>query len=254
MKVYREFKCPLDDFDLLAFSTGVKGRSYPFCPYCYNHPPFSDMPNLGGCNTCTHATCPHSLNTLGISGCVECPTGVLVLDCTLAPTWKLGCNRCDVIINCFKGATKVTVEGGSPNPQSPIPNPPNYCVLRTKLNDSFSEAKCQECGAQQVTVVYKSDKSKFKDGSEEKSGCVFCSADFAHLVEKHRAVASRPVRGGGSRGGKAGRGGGAGGGPAAAGGAVAAGGGPGGAGGGGRGGRGGRQPKDKMAQLAAYFV
>ncbi|KAH8362529.1 hypothetical protein KR084_012608 [Drosophila pseudotakahashii] len=227
VKVYREFKCPLDDFDLLAFSTGVKGRSYPFCPYCYNHPPFSDMPHLGGCNTCTHATCPHSLNTLGISGCVECPTGVLVLDCTLAPTWKLGCNRCDVIINCFKGATKITVE----------------------------EAKCQECGAQQVNVVYKSDKSKFKDGSEEKSGCIFCSTDFSHLVEKHRAVASRPVRsGGGSRGGKVGRGGGGvGGPPGAAGGAVTAGGGPG-PGGGGRGGRGGRQPKDKMAQLAAYFV
>jgi len=106
-----------------------------------------------------------------------------------------------------------------------------------------------------VNVVYKSDKSKFKDGSEEKSGCIFCSTDFSHLVEKHRAVASRPVRsGGGSRGGKVGRGGGGVGGPAgAAGGAVTAGGGPG-PGGGGRGGRGGRQPKDKMAQLAAYFV
>ncbi|XP_034671914.1 DNA topoisomerase 3-beta [Drosophila subobscura] len=224
VKVYREFKCPLDDFELLAFSTGVKGKSFPFCPYCYNHPPFSDMPSLGGCNTCTHATCPHSLNTLGISGCVECPTGILVLDSTLAPTWKLGCNRCDVIINCFKGATKITVE----------------------------EAKCAECGAQQVNVVYKSDKSKFKDGTEEKIGCVFCSSDFSHLVEKHRAVASRPVRSGGPRGGKGGRGGVAGvAGAVAAGGEAAAGGR---GGGGGRGGRGRGPPKDKMAQLAAYFV
>ncbi|XP_011176901.2 DNA topoisomerase 3-beta [Zeugodacus cucurbitae] len=211
VKVYREFKCPLDDFELLAFTTGAKGRSYPFCPYCYNHPPFRDMPKNGGCNSCTHPTCPHSLNTLGISSCVECEHGILVLDCTLAPSWKLGCNRCDVIINCFKGATKVAVE----------------------------EQKCTECGAQLVNVVYKSDKTKFKDSSEEKSGCVFCSNDFAHLVEKHRAVASRPVnvrvggRGGGRGGAKGGRGG---------------------AGGGGRGGRGPRQPKDKMAQLAAYFV
>lgn len=30
VKVYREFRCPLDDFELLAFSTGAKGRSYPF--------------------------------------------------------------------------------------------------------------------------------------------------------------------------------------------------------------------------------
>lgn len=111
IKLYKEFKCPLDDFELLAFSTGTKGRSYPMCPYCYNHPPFRDMPKSAGCNSCSHPTCQHSLNALGISSCNECDQGVLVLDCTLAPNWKLGCNRCDVIINCFKGATKVTVEG-----------------------------------------------------------------------------------------------------------------------------------------------
>lgn len=106
------------------------------------------------------------------------------------------------------------------------------------MNYVISDEKCEECGAQTVNVVYKSDKTKFKDGSEEKSGCIFCSTDFTNLVEKHRAVASRPVnirsgRGGtrGGRGGKPGRGG------------------------SGRGGRGGsRQPKDKMAQLDAYFV
>ncbi|XP_037933169.1 DNA topoisomerase 3-beta [Teleopsis dalmanni] len=203
VKLYKEYKCPLDDFELLAFSTGSKGRSYPFCPYCYNHPPFRDMARNGGCNTCTHPTCPHSLNTLGISSCVECDNGILVLDCTLAPSWKLGCNRCDVIINCFKGATKVTVE----------------------------ENKCNNCDAQLVTAIYKSDKTKFRDGTEEKNGCIFCSLEFSHLVEKHRAVSSRPVniRSGGRAGrgnSKIGRGG----------------------------NRGSRQPKDKMAQLAAYFV
>ncbi|ALC49738.1 Top3beta [Drosophila busckii] len=208
VKVYREYKCPLDDFELLAFSTGAKGRSFPFCPYCYNHPPFRDMPKLSGCNSCTHPSCPHSLYTLGISSCVECETGILVLDCTLSPSWKMVCNRCDVIINCFKGAVKVTVE----------------------------DIRCQDCGAQVVNVVYKPEKSKFKDGSEEKTGCVFCSMDFAHLVEKHRAVASRQVRNGGPRGGP----------PGGNAGALVN--------GHGRGGRGGRPPRDKMAQLAAYFV
>ena len=99
------------------------------------------------------------------------------------------------------------------------------------------EDKCEECGAQNVKVLYKSDKTKFKDSSEEKSGCIFCSFDFTHLVEKHRAVSSRPVNIRAGRGGRGGRGGGKGG------------------RGGSRGGRGGsRQPKDKMAQLAAYFV
>lgn len=38
--VYRELKCPLDDFELLAYSSGTKGKSYPLCPYCFNNPPF----------------------------------------------------------------------------------------------------------------------------------------------------------------------------------------------------------------------
>ncbi|XP_055912245.1 DNA topoisomerase 3-beta [Eupeodes corollae] len=206
IKAYRELKCPLDDFELLAFSSGTKGRSYPLCPYCYNNPPFRDMPKNSGCNSCTHPTCQHSLYTLGISSCVECENGILVLDCTNTPSaWKIGCNRCDVIINVFRGALKVTVD----------------------------ENRC-ECGAQLVTAQYKPEKSRFKD-CHEKTGCVFCSVDFSPLVEKHRAIAARPVNIRGGRGGgrgamKGGRG----------------------ASGGNRGRT--KQPKDKMAQLAAYFV
>jgi DNA topoisomerase-3 len=69
------------------------------------------------------------------------------------------------------------------------------------------------------------DKSKLLNEATEMNGCVFCSPYFTPLVEKHRAV-SRPAgtrapRGRGGRGRTRGR--------------------P-------------RPPKDKMAQLAAYFV
>lgn len=111
VRAYKELRCPLDDFELLVFSSGTKGRSYPFCPYCYSHAPFKDMPKMSGCNSCTHPTCAHSMVTLGVSSCAECEYGVLVLDCTSAPKkWKLVCNSCDVIINMFKGAAKVTVD------------------------------------------------------------------------------------------------------------------------------------------------
>lgn len=79
-RVYRELKCPLDDFELLAWSNGNKGRSFPFCPYCYNNPPFPDMTRGLGCNNCTHPTCQHSLSNLGVSSCIECERGILVLD------------------------------------------------------------------------------------------------------------------------------------------------------------------------------
>lgn len=59
------------------------------------------------------------------------------------------------------------------------------------------------------------------------TGCIFCSESFSKLVEKHKAVANRPVGRPNKPGGKGGRG---------------------------RGRGKPRQPKDKMAQLAAYFV
>ena len=56
------------------------------------------------------------------------------------------------------------------------------------------------------------------------TGCVFCTPIFTSLVEKHRAVASKPVATRGRGHGK------------------------------GRSRGKPRPPKDKMAQLAAYFV
>uniref|UniRef100_A0A182V738 DNA topoisomerase n=1 Tax=Anopheles merus TaxID=30066 RepID=A0A182V738_ANOME len=206
IRVYRELKCPLDDFELVAWTNGAMGKAYPLCPYCYNHPPFRDMAKNSGCNNCPHPTCAHSLSLLGVSSCMECERGVLVLDSTMTPkTWRLVCNGlCDVIVNCFADAVKVTVEADS----------------------------CEECGAQLVTAVYKQEKSPFKDEVTEKKGCIFCFAEFMPLVEKHKAVEMRRNHAGG-RGGR-------------------------GRGFRGRGGKGGRgrnkAPKDKMTQLANYFV
>lgn len=224
--VYRELKCPLDDFELLAYSSGAKGKSYPLCPYCFNNPPFSDMARNGGCNNCMHPTCQHSLANLGVCKCDDCERGVMVLDLTSAPkTHKLCCNKCDTIINIFKGASKVSLVEGK---------------------------ACGECSVPLLSVTYKEEKTKFKDGVEEKTGCIFCTPEFSRLIEKHQAVADRPVfrDGGGGRGGSRGRGRGGRGGRGGGGAGEERGG-----GGGGRGrGRRGADPADKMAQLASYFV
>lgn len=202
IRVYRELKCPLDDFELLAWSNGTKGKSYPLCPYCFNHPPFRDMPKNSGCNSCPHPTCANSLSCLGVSSCIECDRGVLVLDCTMSPkNWKLVCNFCDVIINCFDDAVKVNVEGDS----------------------------CEECGAQKVTAIYKAEKTPFKDDVTDKKGCLFCFPDFCQLVEKNKAIEMRRGHSGRGRGSLRGRGS--------------------------KSNKGrNKPPKDKMAQLAAYFV
>ena len=186
------------------------------------------MKKNSGCNSCTHPTCPHSLNVNGISSCVECEFGVLVLDPSAAPKWKVGCNRynhncfnkfycynhfryqrclsilrnrCDIIITVFDDAQKVSVE----------------------------DSTCQ-CGAQMLNVEYRPEKTKFPDDKAQMLGCMFCTAEFIRSVHIQKATFTRPpraFRGGRTMGGRVG---------------------------GGRGRSKPKQPKDKMAQLAAYFV
>ncbi|XP_076113744.1 DNA topoisomerase 3-beta-1-like [Mytilus galloprovincialis] len=202
IKLYKELKCPLDDYELVLWTTGVKGKCYPLCPYCYNNPPFKDMKKGFGCNECTHPTCQHGLSQTGVSECVECENGILVLDQTSAPKWRMACNMCNVVINFFDNAHKVSV----------------------------SEDICEDCGSHIVNVDFSKGKTPLEGDETEHSGCVFCDPVFKPLVEKHHARMKR--RGGASR--TAGRGG---------------------RGRGGRSrGRGRGKPKDKMSQLAAYFV
>lgn len=159
IREFQENRCPLDDFQLLVWSGGAKGKSFTFCPYCYNNPPFMDMSKGGGCNVCSHPTCQYSRDNVGVSRCMECLPGILVMDPSSGPKWKLACNRCDVIINVFDKASKVQV-----------------------LEDI-----CEECRSQTVMVEYKEGKSKLRDGQLTASGCIFCSTTLIPLVEKHRA-------------------------------------------------------------------
>jgi hypothetical protein len=48
IKLYKELACPLDGFQLVLFSLGgADGKTYPLCPFCYNHPPFENAPKVG---------------------------------------------------------------------------------------------------------------------------------------------------------------------------------------------------------------
>ncbi|KAK2705952.1 hypothetical protein QYM36_016090 [Artemia franciscana] len=154
-KLYSELKCPLDDFELLTF-TSHKGKSFLVCPYCFNHPPFKDMTKSVGCNACTHPSCPQSLNNNGICGCTDCDSGVLVFDPSSGPKWKLSCNKCDLVLNLFNEAFKVLV-----------------------LDDN-----CEKCDSQLVSVEYKADKTKLANAEVKSKGCIFCSEHLQNLVER----------------------------------------------------------------------
>lgn len=78
IKLYKELRCPLDDFELVLWSSGSRGKSYPLCPYCYNHPPFRDMKKgiinkRRGCSSNVSYLCESSLWIfLNMRGCCYC--------------------------------------------------------------------------------------------------------------------------------------------------------------------------------------
>ncbi|XP_076801869.1 DNA topoisomerase 3-beta-1-like [Clavelina lepadiformis] len=200
VKMYKELKCPLDDFELLVCSTGSQGKSYLLCPYCYNHPPFRDMRKGSGCNSCTHPGCIHSRSTLGVSPCISCENGILVLDPTSAPKWKLACNdnRCSTVVTLFQDAHRISV----------------------------SEDACEKCAAYELIVDFHKEKTPLEKNETKHTGCVFCDPIFSGLIKLKQArltVKRKPFS---TRGRGRGR----------------------------SRGRGKRVPKDKMSQLAAYFV
>ncbi|KAE8634723.1 hypothetical protein XENTR_v10002414 [Xenopus tropicalis] len=169
IKLYKELRCPLDDFELVLWSSGSRGKSYPLCPYCYNHAPFRDMKKGMGCNECTHPTCQHSLSMLGIAQCVECESGVMVLDSTSGPKWKMSCNKCNVIVHFFENAHRVRV----------------------------SAETCDACDAAVVHVDFNKAKCPLPADQTQHAGCVFCDPVFQDLVELKHATMKHPMHKGG---------------------------------------------------------
>ncbi len=102
VKVWDGQRCPIDRFELATFTLGdsrkAQGKSFTFCPHCFNYPPFEGMASMG-CNSCLHPTCKHSLRVNAVTTCpaTGCP-GLLVLDHRSKPNWKLVCNACDTLI------------------------------------------------------------------------------------------------------------------------------------------------------------
>ncbi|KAL6465257.1 hypothetical protein MHYP_G00253900 [Metynnis hypsauchen] len=175
IKLYKELKCPLDEFELVLWTSGSRGKSYPLCPYCFSNPPFRDMKKGMGCNECTHPSCRHSLNSLGIGQCVECETGVLVFDPNSGPKWRMACNKCNVVVHFFEQAHKVQV----------------------------SQDSCELCEASLVMVDFHKARSPLADGETQHTGCVFCDTVFQDLVELKHATMRHPMhRGGGARRGR----------------------------------------------------
>ncbi|KAK6145794.1 hypothetical protein DH2020_019663 [Rehmannia glutinosa] len=197
IKLYKELTCPLDNFELLICSMpGPEGKNFPFCPYCYNSPPFEGIDNLFGatktagaiklgkgagmpCFLCPHPTCQHSVISQGVCACPECD-GTLVLDPISAPRWRLYCNMCNCLVSLPEGAHRI----------------------------STTKDRCPNCDSTIIEVDFNKKTTPLKDGATLHVGCILCDELLHSLVEmKHGKSFYRRGRGRGRGRGRRGYGG-----------------------------------------------
>lgn len=184
IKLYRELKCPLDDFELLVNQIS-KNRVLPFCPYCYNNPPFGDMKKAATCFDCSHPTCAYSSITNGLAQCFECQLGLLVMDSTTPPKYRIVCNKCPVVLLLPDTIHKLDVS---------------------------TEEQCDTCEVPLLDVVYHKDKTPLESGETAITCCLFCDKILKQSIENYvKTAINRPAfdpnapRRGGGRGGFRGR-------------------------------------------------
>ena len=146
LRTHKEMTCPNDNFDLLYCNGGVSGKSFVFCPFCYNNAPFAGMPKLSGCNNCTNSLCELSVLRNAIGQCKSCRlNGKLVPDPGCGPPkFRIRCNQCLFMLEGKEDATRIDVES-------------DVCVV---------------CDSKFISLTRKSDGAVTR-------GCVFCTREVA---------------------------------------------------------------------------
>lgn len=157
IKLFKEIKCPIDGFEILYMQSDRNERSYPFCPNCYNNPPFENMKKAVGCNDCLHEKCEHSMISNAIRQCTSCTyNGRLVLDTGSGPKkYQVACNRCHCTYQGLDKATRVKV----------------------KISD-----QCEKCKAKLVFAEFKPDTHKILGDKTKLIECVFCGPTLSRLL------------------------------------------------------------------------
>eukprot|EP00933_Yihiella_yeosuensis_P022632 TRINITY_DN1779_c0_g1_i1.p1 TRINITY_DN1779_c0_g1~~TRINITY_DN1779_c0_g1_i1.p1 ORF type:complete len:858 (+),score=171.26 TRINITY_DN1779_c0_g1_i1:68-2641(+) len=153
MKLYKELKCPLDNFELVLVANKL-GKSYPICPCCYDDPPFGEKEEQG-----KHWNLDHPIYKKyrpAVMSCIadNCP-GTLCLDVDSAPKWQIDCNVCMQELMIFGDkAHKVSV----------------------------SSKICDGCGSAMLKVIFNKAKSPLADGTQEKTACLVCDEVFNSMT------------------------------------------------------------------------
>ncbi|CAK9078862.1 DNA topoisomerase 3-beta-1 (DNA topoisomerase III beta-1) [Durusdinium trenchii] len=156
MKLYKELKCPLDNFELVFVANKV-GKSYPICPKCYDTPPYGEKEEQG-----KHWNLDHPIYKKYRPAVMDCfadhCSGTLCLDVDSGPKWQMDCNVCLQQLSIFEDKAH-----------------------KIKATSDY----CEECSSVLLEVVFNKGKSPLPDGQLEMKGCLVCDEVFsAHAVSK----------------------------------------------------------------------
>jgi len=163
IKLYKEIKCPLDQFELVLVSFGKK-KAYPVCPYCYNNPPFENVASGMSCWDCLHPSCKFSMVNNLVAPCPDCEKGNMIFDINSKPKWRFNCNNCQFVVFFAEGAhgKKILIYF-------------IYTIINIFIDIKLEDEKCK-CGASIIHVEFNKNNA-MNIGSEvitEYKGCILC--------------------------------------------------------------------------------
>ena len=103
IKVFKDDKCPLDNFALLQFTSVGNEKTFVFCPKCFNSPPYEDMEKASACISCTDKNCDKAMIKNQVRICLKCSLdGRVVLESWSGPSrWRFVCNKCGMFFFTF---------------------------------------------------------------------------------------------------------------------------------------------------------
>ena len=172
VKLYHGRECVLCGFELLLLTSG--DRTYPLCPYCFNHPP-TGMGHGARAPRRLVSGCPHPsahpiVAELSTGPCPECDPdddAVLLVEPVGGARHKLVCSECTLLVKFSEELTH------------------KVCA---------TEYECGGCGGPCVEVTYKREKTPLAGGETRHVACVACDDLLRSQITLSRG------RGGGGRG------------------------------------------------------
>ncbi len=218
IKLYKELRCPMDNFELVLFSLGnaadAQGKSYPLCPFCFNNPPsFTSMSTSSG-DVVDHSTSGEREESVHDGAVDKNPVDRAQdqqqhhqqqqLQQQHHQQQQMGCNSClhptcahsaarNAICPCpgTNASTSLRCDGKLTLDANSKPNwklACNRCNTLLRFHGDIHSITpmarhCDNCGLRLVSFEFSKFKTPLQDGSTTHLGCIVCDDVLNGITE-----------------------------------------------------------------------